>query len=249
MSTRIENIRVLYIGTDKRGIQWDVIFAEPGVKFFVERSAHPTDNFEQIAGPLVNNYYLDENIPVINRNATIYYRIRIEDIGMPVVYSESVSLPFLLVGHAKSIIKEESHFLRKFIKRPIKVYIRKKWGERCSYCWDDIKKRVKSEKCSYCYGTGFNGGYNLPPIETYMQIDNSPKAEIPSPIGPQVPNETRVWTSNFPILTPGDVINDLNTGTRYRIKNVNFTSFQGYIIRQILDLYIINIGEIEYSLS
>jgi len=243
---KFTSVKVYYSYPEHSVIYWEVENVRGAPKFKIERSLSPQDGFELVAQDLEENYYVDK-LPVVNRNVLIYYRITGTDENGTVV-SEPVAHPFPPDPILKSILKIENHWLKKFIKREIRIYIKKKYGRRCPNCWDELKQRVTVEKCIYCYGTGFWGGY-YPPIDSYMQVLPLPKQQVPSPIGVQSPGEIEAWITNYPLVSPGDLISEKATSLKYKIMQVYPTFWKGYIMRQQLRLMLINLQDVEYKID
>jgi hypothetical protein len=240
------SIRVYYSYPHNTVIYWEVSNVQGTAKFTIERSLSPQDEFEVVAENVEQHYYVD-TIPVVNRNVYFYYRIHGKDDAGEVI-SEPAALPFPPDPILKSLLKIENHWLRKFIQRPIRIYIKKKYGKRCLYCWDELKQRVTKEKCEYCFGTGFEGGY-YPPIDSYMQILPVPKQQVPSPVGIQMPGEVEAWITNYPLVSPGDLISEKAMSYKYKITQVYPTFWKGYIVRQQLRLHIVSLDDIEYEID
>jgi hypothetical protein len=243
---KFTSVKVYYSYPDNTVITWDVENVRGEPEFTVERSLSPQDGFEIVKDNISENYCIDD-LKVKNRNVLFYYRVKgVDDSGESI--SDPVALPFPPDPILKSVLKMENHWLRKFIQRPIRIYIKKKYGRRCYNCWDELKQRVTVERCEYCFGTGFEGGY-YPPIDSYMQILPMPKQQVPSPAGVQMPNEVEAWITNYPLVSPGDLISEKAMSYKYKITQVYPTFWKGYIVRQQLRLLLIDLNDIEYQID
>ncbi len=242
---KLEEYKVYFSFPDARILWWRFSNTKGPVKVDVYRSQSP-EELEKIAENVEEPFYYDM-VPVSDRFVNFYYKIVAKD-DISQVESEPTLLPFPPHPIAKSVVKMERHYLEKFIKRRANYYIRKRYGERCIYCWDEIKMRTVKENCENCYGTGFVGGY-YKPIGIYIQIMPLVRASVLSPIGETKPDETQAWMSNFPLATPGDLIVEVDLGYRWRVVASTPFVFQGYITRQDLRLSLIDVDAIEYKLD
>ena len=128
---------------------------------------------------------------------------------------------------------------------PIDVFIRKTWGSYCS-CFDTIKKRKTISNCPVCYNTNYLGGY-FTPVSTKCFWGISVK-QIQDAGFEIHPDNQYVETANYPLLSPGDIIKQLDTKKIFRVNNVRATRRRTYIVSQFAQLREVNFNEIEATL-
>jgi hypothetical protein len=135
--------------------------------------------------------------------------------------------------------------LDRFVGRDAQLYIKKTWGQRCTECWDSIKQRKKQSNCLVCYNTSFVNGF-FDPIP--IKINFSPSAEMIRQANfEQQPDGTTAWMSNYPLVSPKDVI--IEDGfIRWRIASVSTTQKRRVRVHQIMQLVRVNQNDIEYKL-
>lgn len=216
--------------------------------FSVYRSNSPDGPFKQIAGPLVNVFvYKDPSVNLKSRWRKYYYKVKVDPENDP-LYSPWIGPGFKRDQPdviAREIVRRNELLLRQFVGIDAQVYIRKTWGQRCCECWDPIKQRKLQSNCLVCYNTGFVDGFFAPiPIK----INFSPSPEMIRQANfEQQPDATDAWMSNFPQISPGDVI--IEDGcVRWRVAQASFTQKKRVKVHQVLQLVGINRNDIEFKL-
>jgi hypothetical protein len=126
-------------------------------------------------------------------------------------------------------------------------YKRRTTGPFCPSCYDLKKRQSVRSNCEDCYKTGRFRGYHTP-IPVNFQIDPHGQAVDHANISEQQPTRTRAWTSNYPELSPGDVIVEPGN-RRWRVQGVSTTEQHRIIVRQMVELYYITPGAVEYRLE
>lgn len=120
------------------------------------------------------------------------------------------------------VVEEHNFLLEDVIGVPSLVYQRRRQGVLCTKCFDPIQKKRMISFCTTCYGTNWVGGfYN--PIDAYIDYAPNPKVSQITQWGEIQPNETRLLMSNFPEVSPGDVIREIRQGRLWRVTNVTET--------------------------
>ena len=65
----------------------------------------------------------------------------------------------------------------------------------------------------------------------------------------QEPLRTRAWTSNYPLLSPQDIIVEIGSNRRWEIETIQTTELNRMIIRQLVGLFGLEPGSPEYHLT
>jgi len=220
-------------------------------RFTVRKSYSPGGPFEAITGPLVNTFqFFDQALQMKSNWRKMYYRILAQDvvkgetIESPVAGIESDPDLFLL-----ELRRRHDLYLKRFVGIPASVLVAKTFGQRCVTCHDQIKQRVRSSACLQCFGMGFHGGY-FNQVDTFINFSPSPELVALLEIGERQPNQTNLWTINFPELSPRDMIVEFPPSAeqrRWRVVTVGRTERLRATSRQIAQVTEINRNDVEYQ--
>lgn len=113
------------------------------------------------------------------------------------------------------------------------VLVRKRWGAKCSRCWNDERQLPTDADCPICYGTGYAGGY-CKPVPVPAGIIGPDSKEYAETVGTIEISQSAFEISNQPLLQPDDVFVDVTLNCRYFVKKVTGFTRRGYIVSQIL---------------
>lgn len=249
----IGSLKVENFVLDELVVSWQVeIDPEENIldyEMFVLRSESPEGDFETVSPGLFDTYvFVDSEISTQAKWKQFYYKILAVDINGNQFFSEakasSIATDLNLVG--LEIARRNNILLKEYTGVKCHLLIMRKWGQYCTECWDSLKKQVRKSNCKTCYGVGRTGGYFKPIYPFYVQINSYGKSIDHANIGDQEPVQTNAWASNFPILSPGDII--VAPGNiRWRISGINDTTQLGTTVRQLMQLYYIDRSNIEYE--
>jgi len=127
------------------------------------------------------------------------------------------------------------------------VFIRRTFGQHCAECFNPVLKRSSVEKCSRCFNTRYVGGF-FAPISQYFNFEPSPQIMQVVNWGECQPSETDGWTTNYPLLSPGDMVVE-DTNRRWKVDRVHCTKRLRIPVRQICRFSEINRSDVEYLVS
>ena len=115
------------------------------------------------------------------------------------------------------------------------LYKRRWDGERCPN-FDKVKlQHPQVDFCPICYGTNFVGGY-LRPLEVYMSLASPVKQQVEiQEAGMRKVYSPVTWMLWEPVIFNKDFIVRRN-GERHWVVDVQQTRFKHHILRQILQL-------------
>ena len=216
------------------------------VEFTVFRSNSPEESFRAVSPPLIDVFdYTDDDVNLFSKNRKYHYKVRAKVISTD-VESEigPARLEHIPDKIGLEIIRRNNLLHRRFVGLPCHVLIRRTFGQRCT-CFDHTKRRVKNSRCSDCFRTGFVGGF-FQPTAAFVNFDPPPETVTLVTFGETQEQTTAAWMSNFPIISPGDlVIDEINN--RWRVARTATTRKQGHIIHQTMALTKIEVGDIEYE--
>jgi hypothetical protein len=136
---------------------------------------------------------------------------------------------------------------QEFIGRRVVVLAQRTEGQRCSECWDHLKRRRKHSNCATCYGTGISGGY-FRPRECYAV--KPPAAEMVqlSPLFELQTHDEVMWFSSRPRIKPRDLVIDAD-GRRWRAMGVRRSEKLWALTRQTVQLRELSKDQVEYSIA
>ncbi|MGV9199415.1 MAG: hypothetical protein ACOC4M_11430 [Promethearchaeia archaeon] len=215
------------------------LFWEPkSGKGVIYRSEAPHDDFkkvDEINLDINGGHYVDETK---RPEGFLYYKINDELLHM---FQEPNA-------YAKEIVRRDKWFLKS--KRHSGgtsgyALIKRTDGEKCE-CWDEINQKATRSNCPTCYGTGMKNPY-YKPLKMYFDFSPSKKVRIPSDTRVSTTSyNQQVWTTNEPLLKPGDLITF--QGLRYRvISNITYSRVGEYITKQFIPLEAISRSRPEYK--
>lgn len=218
-------------------------------QFFILRAGDsPMGPYEQIGGPLVDQYsFRDVKVTLLHKWRQYHYKLRVvdkrtgdtEEFGPA---SSGAAPPDLVT---LEILRQEDVLFREFVGRRCWLFPIRTFGPRCS-CFDVTTGRITRSNHALCYGTGFLGGY-MSPIEVFVQIDPNPKNTQPTALQEVHQSDTMGRMISFPPVNPRDILVE-SENTRWRVINVTPTQRLRAVVRQELRLHEIPKGDVEYDL-
>ena len=225
------------------------------LRFFVDRGESPSE-FQQLNAEGISAYdmyeYVDYTANLFDLNRMYFYRIRAVEIidGNPVQTFTSHDTTWDGdLDNTGLFIIEENYFEHRWIDGvPVMVFKKRHDGTYCSECWDSVLKRVTSSSCTTCYGTGRLDGY-YPPIEAWMKFEPDPKVETVAESGLRQSSQTSAMFTNYPLITPDDVVVELKPNRFWKVENVTYPEKTRTIVLQTLKLNAVNTSDIEYKMA
>lgn len=226
-------------------IRWDNVI---GDEFKLLRSTSPHDGFEVIADSLVVPFYIDDAVNLFDPAIRYYYKVISLSGGVEVEETETFTFIYHKADQvAHKVIHESRVVLRVMDNPPVYVLLKKRKGEPCPDCWNTITKKVRFANCKTCNGTGELSGYyasvpvrisqNVPQLVSNADTLDGDQTSL-TPID--------AWVSNYPLLSPGDVIVDV-MNQRYSVERVAPRTKNQYVMRQLLQLYPLPKGHPAYN--
>ncbi|KKN98570.1 hypothetical protein LCGC14_0146820 [marine sediment metagenome] len=246
--------RSISLVQDFLDIFWEVTIdggeAELDYDFYVLRSENNLEGpYKVIAGPLSGLYtFRDPDVFPYKRNIRLFYKVR------AVRKSDNYDIetePFDIEGPADLQTRAISDFHDVLLDNMgvgIIIYNRKSFGARCAECWDSIKHQQRFSHCKTCYDTGYAGGY-LPPNTARMRavpeqhqytFTSQNKADVV---------ETQMYLSRYPPVNLGDVIVEIKSNIRWKVRGVAKSEHIRHITMQHVGLHQIPESDIEYQLT
>jgi len=256
---RFYDTRVLLLPRDGVNVQWQV---EPEnddlslVEIELQRSESPHGPFTviQTLDPLTSFSFTDHTAPWRSKNFELYYQLvgRLRSSGEAVSSCPAFSFQGQLTLDAVEIIRQH-HILLYGVNghEPLTgivttVYKRRTFGPRCRTCTDESTGQVVISQCRECGGTGFASGGYYQPIAVNMNFQPHPKLLQISNMGKSEDNETTVFTTNFPIFYPGDMVVEPSE-KHWRVVQAEVTERKRVVVHQLLRLRQLDHNDVEYE--
>lgn len=217
-------------------------------RFTLGRANSPGGPFEAISPDLVNLFqFIDVAEQMKSNWRKFYWQLTITDsrggdpFRSPVASTEGDPDFFLL-----EIRRRNDLYLRRYVGVPAAVLIRKTFGQRCPQCFDQVKMRERISSCLTCFGSGYIGGY-FPQVNSFVNFSPSPEMVQLIETGERQENQTNLWLSNYPELSPRDMIVEFPEQKRWRVVTVGKTERLRATSRQIAQVKEINRSDVEYK--
>lgn len=245
---RLRNERVISFSRDFYDIYWEIEPTNEDVQeyeFYVERSESEGGPWNQIAGPLIDVFYLRDNtVLTISNNRTWFYRIRVRHAPSGnEFYSKVIDRdrdPDLI---ATEIIRLEKMLFEEHTGVRCWLLPRRTFGQRCPQCFDPILGKRTQDFCPTCYNTTFSGGFHYP-IEFWAQIDEPEEAEQVTIDDHRQVQYFVMRTNPSPYIKPLDVVID-HLNRRHRVISAGGTNKLGSPVRQEIRMVEVQKGSIE----
>lgn len=250
LGIELKGLRVRSLDRDMLEVSWSLTNTDEDVlnyTFQVLRSESPAGPFTPLSEPFSDKYLLVDNaVASGHRWRKYYYLVRVthrvtgasEDYGP----ASQDADPDLIAAELR---RHMALLMREFAGRRCWVLPVRTFGQRCS-CWNERLRQKRRSGCLLCFDTGFVRGY-LSPIETWMQIDPSPKSQQNTPLGPQQQSNTTARLPYYPPLKPNDLVVE-GENRRWRVVSVSQTEKARAVIHQEVQLHEIPPKDIEFAI-
>lgn len=242
---------------DELAIFWQVeIDPEENIldfEMFVLRSESPEGEFEVVSPGLFDTFsFVDLDVCTRSKWRKFYYKIKAVFTPSGAETFSDVKNSFIpteinLIG-LEIARRNREVLLAEFVGVPCTLFVKRTFGPRCPDCWDFLKKQVRRSNCESCFRVGRANGYYTPIFPVLFQLNPHGQSIDHSNLGELEPAQTNAWTSNFPLLKPGDVIVEPGN-RRWRISAVSTTEQFRVPVRQMVNIYYIDPSDIEYNLE
>lgn len=209
------------------------------------------DNFtavSQVIDGLSDNSFIDISPEIASLSNDIVYRVRCRRKS---TQEETVSKEASIDRNIDMVglyVSDEINFeLMDVTGVPCLIYNRRSTGVHCTKCFDRIQKKRLFSGCKTCFDTGWLGGF-YDPIDSYVDISPNQKNLQMAPWGAVQENESPMMLSNFPVVSPGDVIRELESGRMWRVVRINVTEKRRALMIQFPIMTEIKPGDVEYKI-
>lgn len=252
VALEVEKLRVRSLDVDFHEISWRVASSNEDIfdyTFQLLRSEAPEGPFDPISEVFEDQYIFMDNQPRRGHDyRTLYYKLLVSQ------KSTGTSQEFGPVSQgaepdliAVELRKHMNILFREFVGRRCWVFPVRTFGQRCTDCYNPtIQKRSRSG-CLTCFDTSFVRGYHRP-IEAWVSIDPSPKAEQNTSVGPMQQATTTGRMGYWPPVKPRDLLIEAENN-RWRIVSISSPQQLRSPIHQELQIHQVPKGDIEYRIE
>lgn len=130
------------------------------------------------------------------------------------------------------------------------ILIKRRFGQKCTRCWDDIRRQHRHHNCPSCFGTGYEGGYHTPYKIKFNHITSSFGAFENVGMDGRGDNmqDIGIWTKSYPLISVGDIFVNENND-RFKITQVQRTTKNNeFVLRQILNMQLLSTSDPVYDI-
>jgi hypothetical protein len=248
--------RVLPVYPEYMHVQWSI--EDPNGasgEIEVSRSGSPEGPFTVVADKLLPNtfFYQDFEVAKFGLTQNFWYRIRVSSTVNPEakVLSEPGSVEFKAQPHRFRLARKARRDLYVTLSRlngSIYVLLKKKrFGPRCTTCFNSNTQDVVLSSCGECYSTSYSGGYH-DPVSIWGKLDPT---VVQQQFGTQGISEMAMLgfvTLDYPLMDLEDILVEMQTNRRFIVKRKMQTQSSGIPVHQDLQLSELARTAIEYSI-
>lgn len=245
------HVLIYRMAPDTAEIRWAVKpneWPEDDLNFGIFRSNSPAGPWDPIATVSGGRFvFYDNEVISAGTSRTYYYVVRITSAsGQGYRDSRPTRIEHDPDHIAIELVRKKQVFLRVKGGVEMVVYLRKRWGPKCSRCYSKERMESQDENCPDCYGTGYSGGY-LNPV-TLVGLFNPPEKVIVDAGIKIESGSTFFELGNWPTLDRNDLIIDRRMNIRYIIDSAKHTTHRGYPISQVARVVQTDETDIVYNL-
>jgi hypothetical protein len=249
VSIIVREIKVKSLDIDFHEVSWELVLTSEDVldyTFTVMRSEGAGGPFTPISAPIQDQYLFIDNVLVTgDRWRKYYYVIRVthvpsgaqKDFGPASKDPEPDLIAIELRRHMQLLFQE-------FAGRRCWILPARTFGQRCS-CWNPTLGARTRSGCVTCYDTGFVRGY-MSPIESWIQIDPSPKTQQHLNVGKTQQVNTTMRLAFYPPVKPNDLVIE-GENRRWKVVTVTQTEQGRAPVHQEVQLHEVPPKDIEFK--
>jgi hypothetical protein len=248
-------------------LQWDLTSpTEDGsYTFTVERSGSSEGPWAVLIAGLQNTYnYIDDltdqpTLPddgkanLFSLQRQIHYRVTVippsgcANQARAVASSPEKNLPPVQAGLRRRLQYDEQILFRRFNGVKLAILKRKRWGTRCTTCYDETTHTVINSHCDECYSTGFKDGF-WDPVIVYGRVHPPTNVQAQTTQrDKQEAAQQRVTMLEVPIVEDRDLIVELDTNERHQVRGQVQTEIRRKVVHQQATVSTIERGSVEYT--
>ena len=245
----LQELRVRSLDIDFNELSWKLAETSEDIldyTFQVQRSESPNGPYENLAVAFQDKYsFVDNTLTSGHRWRKYFYQVLVTQVptGETKAFGPISKDPDADII-ALELRRHMQLLFREFAGRRCWVLPVRTFGQRCSCYNPKLRQRTRSG-CQLCFDTSFVRGY-LSPIESWVQVDPSPKTEQNTNVGPQQQSNTTARLAWYPPLKPQDLLIEPEN-RRWRVVQVNQTEQGRASVHQEVQLHEIPPKDIEFA--
>ena len=248
--------RVLPIYPEYMHVQWSIADPNGTVgNIEIARSGSPEGPFQVLAQNLPKDsfFYQDYEVSKFGLSQNFWYRLRVSSAVKPdeQVLSLPVTVEYKAQPHRFRLARKARRDLYVTFSRlngsVFLVLKKKRFGPRCTTCYNAFTQDVVVSTCGECYSTGYQGGFH-DPVSIWGKIDPT---VIQQQFGAQGISELArlgFVTLDYPLIDLEDIIVELQTNRRFKVIQKVQTESSNIVVHQDLQLSELSRAAIEYSI-
>lgn len=203
-------------------LQWELM---PDFKEAVPWRFQPQINYDgdpefwtNLGDPVEDIMYVERSIQGLRLRSTPP-KFRIQLTALDSYISEPATcMPLKLALLAQGIFRRLL-LERTFMPRPRAIILKRKTtGPVCPQCSNVINAQSLQSDCTTCYGVGIVGGYWKTSSDNFILLNEDASAASITQLGHIDPAKRKMLFVGIPNPVPGDVIVDLSSGQRYKVR-------------------------------
>ena len=248
--------RVLPVYPEYMHIQWSISDPNGAAgEIEVSRSGSPEGPFTVVANKLQPStfFYQDFAVAKFGLSQNIWYRIRVSSALNPdeKVLSAPGTVEFRTQPHRFRLARKARRDLYVTLSRlngSLYLLLKKKrFGPRCTTCFNEFTQDVVLSSCGECFGTSYQEGYH-DPVSVWGKLDPT---VIQQQFGTQGVSEMAMLgfvTLDYPMVDQEDILVEMQTNRRFIVKQKMQTQSSGIPVHQDLQLSELARTAVEYSI-
>lgn len=233
-------------------VQGNAIYLEwrdiAGEQYDIFRSTHEEGDYELLTTTMLP-CHLDTEVSLAEPETRYFYKIR------SLIQGEQKFSQWFTFRYEKpdrmamKMIREYETVLRVMRNPPMTLLVRKRFGQKCPNCYNEITQKRNFADCTVCDGSGELTGYHAPhaiqvsrEMSTYqssLQPEDMAKVEL-SPISG--------WSLPVPSIAPDDILVD-SENQRYVVTYVQPRTKSQSVIRYMFQASPLEKGHPVYNIS
>jgi hypothetical protein len=248
--------RILPVYPEYMHIQWSISDPNGFVgNIELARSGSPEGPFTVLEQNLPKDtfFYQDFEVAKNGLSQNYWYRLRVSSSANPEekVLSLPVTVEYKAQPHRFRLARKARRDLYITLSRlngsVFMVLKKKRFGPRCTTCFNTFTQDVVVSTCGECYSTGYQGGFH-DPISIWGKIDPT---VIQQQFGTQGISEMArlgFVTLDYPLLDLEDILIEIQTNRRFKVLQKVQTESSNIVVHQDLQLSELSRTAIEYSI-
>jgi hypothetical protein len=237
-------------------VQWTVTDATGVLSYFeLERSGSPEGPWENISGKIdkTNYYFVDKPSHLMGLTTIHWYRIKaVPTTGeMNSDYSTATTVQYYDQPLRGRIARKARYDLGIVLKRLTGVKFlllkKKRFGGRCTTCYNEITKDAMLSSCGDCYGTTYEGGFHNP-IAALGKFDPKVIQQSMNLGGKSEVNVLGITMLDYPLAEPEDLLVEVHTNRRFKITKKIQTEGSRVLVHQDLQVSELSHSASEYGI-